>query len=124
MIRVGIDIVDIARLERVLARWPRMAEWVFTAGERSYAERRSRPGQHLAARFAAKEATFKALGEGWPRLSWHEVEVVSEGRRPRLRLSGRARELAGEAAASVSLAHDGGMAVAQVLLEDASRPQP
>ncbi|MGH2771181.1 MAG: holo-ACP synthase [Actinomycetota bacterium] len=118
MIRVGIDIVDIARLERVLARWPRMAERVFTPGERSYAEGRSRPSQHLAARFAAKEATFKALGEGWPRLSWHEVEVVSEGRQPRLRLSGKARELAGTASASVSLAHDAGIALAQVVLEE------
>ncbi len=124
MIRVGIDIVDIARLERVLARWPRMAERVFTAAERSYAESRSHPPEHLAARFAAKEATFKALGEGWPRLSWHEVEVISEGRRPRLRLSGKARELAGEVSASVSLAHDAGIAVAQVLLEEVGGPAP
>lgn len=120
MIRVGIDIVEIARLERALARWPRMAERVFTEAERSYSETRPHPPQHLAARFAAKEATFKALGEGWPRVSWHEVEVVSEGRRPRLRLSGKARALAGEVSASVSLAHDGGIAVAQVVLEDTS----
>jgi holo-[acyl-carrier protein] synthase len=120
MIRAGIDIVDIARLERVLARWPRMAERVFTEAERSYARTRPHPPQHLAARFAAKEATFKALGEGWPRVSWHEVEVVSEGRRPRLRLTGKARALAGEVSTSVSLAHDAGIAVAQVILEDVS----
>ncbi|MGH2668363.1 MAG: holo-ACP synthase [bacterium] len=111
--------MEVARLEAALARWPRLAERLFTQDERDFAARRVRQGEHLAARFAAKEAAFKALGTGWPRLSWQEVEVASSipsGGRPQLRLSGRAAELAGGAQPAISLAHDGGLAVAQVLL--------
>jgi holo-[acyl-carrier protein] synthase len=113
---MGIDLVDVARLEGLLARWPRMAARLFTEAERGYAAARHRPGEHLAARFAAKEATFKALGTGWPAIGWHDVEVVREGGGPDLVLRGRAAELAGGARSLVSLAHDGGLAVAQVLL--------
>ena len=58
---VGIDLLEIDRLERALARRPRLAERLFTDGERAYAAARARPGQHLAARFCAKEAVAKAL---------------------------------------------------------------
>lgn len=113
---MGVDIVDVARLERLLEQWPRMAGRLFTDAERSYASRRHRPAEHLAARFAAKEATFKALGTGWPAIGWHDVEVVPTERGPRLALGGGAAELAGDATIMVSLSHDGGMAIAQVLL--------
>ena len=59
---IGIDLLEIARLERALERHPRLAERVFTEAERDYAAARARPGRHLAARFAAKEAVVKALG--------------------------------------------------------------
>jgi holo-[acyl-carrier protein] synthase len=118
----GIDIVDVARLERLLGRWPRMAGRLFTEAERSYAARRSRPAEHLAARFAAKEAAFKALGTGWPALGWHDVEVVPTERGPRLALAGAAAALAGDATALVSLSHDGGLAIAQVLLVTSPDP--
>ena len=121
MIRTGIDVVDIARFGAALERWPRLAERLFTAGERSYAATRPRPLESLAVRFAAKEATFKALGEGWPALSWHQVEVVAGNGpakgRPDLKLTGRAAALAGGGRLAVSLAHDGGLAVAQVIIE-------
>jgi holo-[acyl-carrier protein] synthase len=113
---MGIDLVDVARFERLLAEWPRMGPRLFTDAERAYAGARHRPGQHLAARFAAKEAAFKALGAGWPEIAWHDVEVVATSGPPRLELRGRAAERAAGARALVSLAHDGGMAVAQVLL--------
>ncbi len=72
---IGIDLLEIERLERALARRPKLAERLFTAGERAYAASRARPGQHLAVRFCAKEAVAKALKlEGW---SWRDVEVVS-----------------------------------------------
>ena len=118
MIRVGIDIVDIARIDRRLREFPRLAGRLFTPEELEYAHSRPNPPEHLAARFAAKEATFKALGVGWPRLSWHQVEVRTKGHRepPQLRLTGRAAELAGECTPLVSLAHDGGIAIAEVLL--------
>ncbi|MGZ5419872.1 MAG: holo-ACP synthase, partial [Solirubrobacterales bacterium] len=59
---VGVDLLEIGRLERALERHPRLAERLFTERELSYARARARPGRHLAARFAAKEATVKALG--------------------------------------------------------------
>jgi holo-[acyl-carrier protein] synthase len=72
---VGVDLLEIERLERALERRPRLAERLFTDGERAYASARARPGQHLAARFCAKEAVAKALAlEAW---SFREIEVVS-----------------------------------------------
>ena len=102
---VGIDLLDIARLEAALARRPGLAERLFTAQERTDAASRARPGRHLAARFCAKEAVAKALSmEAW---SFQDVEVLGRGGPPELRLSGRtaarARELGVEV--RVSLTH-------------------
>jgi holo-[acyl-carrier protein] synthase len=92
--KVGIDLLEIERLERALERTPRLAERLFTPAEREYAASRGRPGQHLAARFCAKEAVAKALGvESW---NFHEVEVVGTGGPPRIRLSGSAAARAAE----------------------------
>jgi holo-[acyl-carrier protein] synthase len=89
---IGIDLLEIGRLEQALARRPRLAERLFTEAERSYAAGRARPGQHLAARFCAKEAVAKALGlESW---SFRDVEVLSAGHGPRVHLSGAAAERA------------------------------
>lgn len=118
MIRIGVDVVDVARLEDRLARWPRLANRLFTPGELEYSRARPRPSDHLAARVAAKEATFKALGVGWPEVAWTDVGVERSDGRPSLVLTGRAAELAGSASTSVSLSHDAGVAVAQVLLVD------
>jgi holo-[acyl-carrier protein] synthase len=85
---VGIDALEIERLERALERRPRLAERLFTDAERAYAAERARPGQHLAARFCAKEAVAKALGlEAW---SFRDVEVVAGEGAPSVRLSGAA----------------------------------
>ena len=74
--RVGIDLLEIERLERALERRPRLAQRLFTEGERAYAAARARPGQHLAARFCAKEAVAKALElTAW---SFLDIEVVSD----------------------------------------------
>lgn len=120
MIRLGVDIVQVCRLEQALKRWPRLADRVFTAGERLFAAERARPNEHLAGRFAAKEATFKALGSGWPQVAWTDIEVISNGGAPKLKLSGRARELAGDAAPALTISHDGGMAIAAVVIADES----
>ncbi len=104
-IKVGIDLLEIDRLERALERTPRLAERLFTPGEREYAASRGRPGQHLAARFCAKEAVAKALGvESW---NFHEVEVIGTGGPPRIKLSGSAAERAAELGVriEVSLTH-------------------
>jgi holo-[acyl-carrier protein] synthase len=110
--KVGIDLLEIDRLERALERTPRLAERLFTEGELTYAASRGRPGQHLAARFCAKEAVAKALGiESW---NFHEVEVVGTGGPPRIRLSGSAAARAAELGVrvEVSLTHTGREAAA------------
>jgi holo-[acyl-carrier protein] synthase len=83
---VGIDLLEVERLERALERRPRLAERLFTDAERAYAAGRARPGQHLAARFCAKEAVAKALRmEAW---SFRDVEVLGGDGPPEVRLSG------------------------------------
>ena len=99
--KVGIDLLEIERLERALERTPRLAERLFTPAEREYAASRGRPGQHLAARFCAKEAVAKALGvESW---NFHEVEVIGSGGPPRIRLSGSAAARAAELGVQVEI---------------------
>lgn len=103
MAGVGIDLLEIDRMERALERHPRLAERIFTAAEREYAAARARPGRHLAARFAAKEAVVKALGMSGG-FGLREIEVVA-GEPPTVRLSGRAREAAAGREVDVSLTH-------------------
>jgi len=108
---VGIDLLEIERLERALERRPKLAQRLFTDAERAYAAARARPGQHLAARFCAKEAVAKALGlTSW---SFRDVEVVA-GEPPQVRLSGTAAERAAAlgVTVSVSLTHTRGQAAA------------
>jgi holo-[acyl-carrier protein] synthase len=106
-----------------MARWEdRFLQRVFTDGELAYARRRRDPAEHLAARFAAKEATLKALGTGLSMgVRWREMEVRrGRGEPPRLALSGRTAALGaarGVRTFHVSLTHDGDYAMAQVLAE-------
>ena len=112
MTGVGIDLLEVDRLEQALARRPRLAERLFTDAEREYAAGRARPGMHLAARFCAKEAVAKALGlTAW---SFRDVEVVATGAAPEVRLSGSAAARAAElgVTVSVSLTHTGTLAAA------------
>lgn len=113
---IGIDLLEVGRLERALERRPRLAERLFTDGELSHARSRLRPGRQLAARFAAKEAALKALGG--EALAPREIEVVGGGREaPRLRLHGRAARVASERGMElqVSLTHSHELAAAAVL---------
>ncbi len=114
---IGIDLLEIDRLERALERYPRLAERVFTAAEREYAAARARPGRHLAARFAAKEAVVKALGLSGG-FGLREIEVVA-GEPPTVSLSGRAAEAAGGDRIDVSLTHSRGFAAAVAIVETA-----
>jgi holo-[acyl-carrier protein] synthase len=100
---VGIDLLEIERMERALERHPRLARRLFTDAELDYAGGKARPGRHLAARFAAKEAVVKALGltEGF---GLREIEVVA-GEPPSVRLSGRAAEAAEGLRVEISLTH-------------------
>jgi holo-[acyl-carrier protein] synthase len=116
---IGIDLIEIERLERALERRPRLAERLFTEAELANARPRLRPGRHLAARFAAKEAAMKALGVPLPA---REIEVEGGAREaPTLRLHGRAADLAAARRLhlQVSLTHSQDMAAAVVLAEPA-----
>jgi holo-[acyl-carrier protein] synthase len=113
---VGLDLLEIARLERALERRPRLAVRLFTDAERAYAASRARPGQHLAARFCAKEAVAKALGlEAW---SFRDIEVVSTGGAPSVALHGSVAERAAELGVrvSISLTHTGSEAAAVAII--------
>ena len=117
MTGVGLDLLEIDRLAHALARRPRLAERLFTADERAFAEARGEPARHLAVRFCAKEAvaTALALTDG----DWHDVEVLGGGdRAPTVQLSGRAAERAAELGVEVeiSLTHSKGMAGAVAML--------
>jgi len=112
---VGIDLLEIDRLERALERHPRLAERVFTEGEREYAAARARPARHLAARFAAKEAVVKALGLSGG-FGLRDIEIVA-GEPPTVCLSGRAAQAAAGAGIDISLTHsrDYAAAIAMVV---------
>lgn len=118
MIGIGVDVVDVERFRRSLARTPSMRERLFTAGELAYVAPKADPVPSLAARFAAREAVMKALGLGLGAFGFHEawVEVEPSGA-PRLVLVGRARELAVDRGVTrwlLSISHDGPVAVAMV----------
>ena len=108
---VGLDLVEVDRFERALARHPGLVERLFTPDEIAYCRGRGRPALHFAARFAAKEAVGKLLGSGV--LSWKEIAVtdgssVGAGGRPVVTLSGGTARVArerGVAAVRVSLSH-------------------
>jgi holo-[acyl-carrier protein] synthase len=116
MAGVGIDLIEIERIERALARRPRLARRLFTEGELEYAEGRARPGQHLAARFAAKEAVVKALGLTGG-FSPTDIEVVA-GEPPTVRLSGGAEAAAAGRTVAISLTHSRETAAAVAIVAD------
>lgn len=112
---VGIDLLEIDRLERALLKHPRLAERVFSQAERDYAEARARPARHLAARFAAKEAVVKALGlSGGFGLA--QIEVIA-GEPPTVKLSGPVAEAALGRRVEISLTHSRDFAAAVAIVE-------
>jgi len=112
LIGIGIDLVDIARVERMMERHgDRVIARFLTAREREYVVLKHRPAMHIAARIAAKEAAYKALQTlpGARAVSWQDMEVERETEgRPYLTLYGLAQELArrhGPLAIALSLSH-------------------
>ena len=120
---IGVDIVKVERITASLERFGRRMEArLFTDGELEYCRSHKDPLPHLAARFAAKEAASKALGTGMSGgVAFKQIEVIQPGGRvPTLRFHDRALERFQElgcAASHLTLTHDGGMAVACVVLE-------
>lgn len=123
IVGIGIDIVDISRLRRALERQgERFARRIYTEGEREYCRAHRDPAPYFAARFAAKEAFFKALRTGWTQgVAWLDVEVRRDERgAPSLVLGGRAGDLSkglGVRAIHISLSHSEEAAIALVILE-------
>lgn len=93
---LGVDIVEIKRMERILLRSPNFTRRVFTDAERDYCEAHHRPAVHYATHFAAKEAVLKALGTGFGEgIGFTDVEVTHDPKgKPVAILSGRAKEIA------------------------------
>ncbi|WP_428389704.1 holo-ACP synthase [Mucisphaera sp.] len=117
----GIDLVEVERIRGLLKTHPeRFVTRCFTESEAGYAAGSKRYAEHLAARFAAKEAVLKALGTGLTDgIAWTDVEVTrSAAGRPGIVLSGRAAEVAGDLGIVewlVSLTHTGSLAMASVI---------
>ncbi len=127
---IGVDLALIPRVREVVRRWDdRFLRRVFTDEEIAYCQRRRDPIQHFAARFAAKEATLKALGTGLRMgIKWREIEVRRErGQAPTIVLTGRCRAIAlarGGSRVLLSLTHDGDYALAQAMLLGESADAP
>lgn len=115
---LGIDAVDIARFRDVLARRPHLAQRLFTQHELDQLSHRTDPSTSLAARFAVREATMKALGVGLGAFDFHDVWIDSaESGAPQLHVTGRAHELATHAGVKswhVSISHTETVAMAVV----------
>lgn len=119
----GIDLVEVHRIAEKIAKGQGFRELVFSQPEILYCEKQAHPEQHYAARFAAKEALFKALGSGWINgTAFDEIEIVHDGKgQPSLQLKGEtAKTLApfGIQRIHVSLSHQASMATAIVILEN------
>lgn len=123
IVGTGIDIVETARIQQALERHgARFCRRLYSPGEISYCEKFKNKAERYAARFAAKEAAFKALGTGWREgVRWLDVEVVHQpSGKPELVLSGRAGEVArdlGVTRTALSISHADHYVVAQVIFE-------
>ena len=122
----GIDVTETARIEQALARHgTRFCRRIYTPGEIRYCERFKNRAERYAARFAAKEAAFKALGTGWRGgIQWVDAEVSHQrSGKPDLVLHGVASETAnrlGVTRISLSMSHGEQFAIAIVILEGES----
>lgn len=120
VVGIGVDIIEIERIRSALENpktGERFRQRVFTAGEIAYCNRRRRADESFAARFAAKEATIKALGQA---VGWREIEVVREDGPPNVHLHGRAHARADQLGIRrilLSLSHSEKLAIAYVVAE-------
>jgi holo-[acyl-carrier protein] synthase len=123
IVGTGVDIVEISRIRKILERLTdRFILRVFTPAEQAYCRAYRDPAPHFAARFAAKEALFKALGTGWAKgVTWQDAEVSRERRdAPAMILHGEALQLSkakGTRKIHLSVSHTDQWAIATVILE-------
>lgn len=119
---IGIDIVDASRIASLRMKYGnRFLPRIFTSDEIAYCENKHNPSQHLAARFAAKEAAMKALGTGFAKgVRFIDIEICKDQEPPRIRLHGKALELSerlGVSRIHLSISHDRLYVTALVILE-------
>jgi holo-[acyl-carrier protein] synthase len=118
---IGIDAVDIERFRTALERTPQLRNRLFTHEELQSVSAKSDPASSLAARFAVREATMKALGVGLGAFDLHDVSVTKlNSGQPTLRIEGRAKQLAdarGITSWQVSISHTDSVAIAVVAAE-------
>lgn len=119
---IGTDIIEVARVEAMLARGPEHLETIFTRAEAEYCDAKARRAEHYAARFAAKEAVLKALGTGWrDGFAFADVEIQNDALgRPQVIPHGKVKEFLDHhrvTRTAISLTHAGGLAIAVAILE-------
>lgn len=122
IVGLGVDIVEVARIKNAVSRWQdSFLRKIFTEGEINYSKAKKFSYQHLAARFAAKEAVLKAIGDSSiHRIEWSEVEVLNdEFGKPIVRLSGEAKKIKDRKKISeilITMSHTSKLAVANAVL--------
>lgn len=129
IIGIGIDMIETARMETKIAKESGFREMVFSASEISYCESSANKYQHYAARFAAKEAFFKALGTGWKNgTAFNEIEITNDDSgKPEIILYGETAITINSMSIgkiSVSLSHLKDIAAAVVVIEKAPPSLP
>ena len=120
----GIDIVECERIKSLIDRHgQRFLERIFTEAELKYCLNRKRKWEHLAGRFAAKEAILKVIGTGWrDKISWRDMEIINDtAGKPEVKLTGRTAEIAnrlGIRKILLSISHTETYAIASAIATD------
>ena len=117
MIRIGTDLIEIARIRRSLGRYAGFRDRCFTEAEQAYCDSRANPAESYAGRFAGKEAVGKAIGCG-VEFMWRDIEISGRPK-PSVSLSGQVAELAEQFDAGdidLSMTHSKGMAAAVAIV--------
>jgi holo-[acyl-carrier protein] synthase len=118
---VGVDLIEIERIRRALARYPGFRDRCFTSAEQEYCESRRNPAESYAGRFAGKEAVGKALGFGVARaFAWRDIEIVGRPK-PQVTLHGRVAQWAARVhagAVDLSMTHSRELAAAVAVVAD------
>jgi holo-[acyl-carrier protein] synthase len=121
IVGIGVDLVDVPRFERAARRTPKLLDRLFAESEQR-PDGRDMTLRSLAARFAAKEALIKAIGDS-DGVRWHDIRIISnELRNPSFQLSNRVAEVAEERGIDIfhlSMSHDADLAIAYVIAEGA-----
>ena len=120
IIGTGIDIVELQRMRRMVDEWgDAFLQKVFTNQELNYAHSKANSTQHIAGRFAVKEAVAKALSTGWSGgFRWKDVEVTNDSSgKPSVKLHGAIGERIGDCKIHISISHSENVIVAIAIIE-------